>query len=340
MKQLISLSNCSGRHEPGYARSDWLQPLLARHRLDGIEIQLGTAWQAGWPSPQWVYGAALAPGECWLDFWRQDQQALLSRFGSEENIKAYYGGLTRDEWLEGCRQQINAARAAGARYLVFPVGEVKPWEAYTWQFGTTDEEVVTAAVEVINELVACIPDDMALLFENQWFPGLRLQDKPTVLRLIRGVRHPNIGIMLNTGHLLNTNHHLKTEVEGVEYILAVLRKLRLYREDIRGLRLNCSLSGEYVLRRQRQIAGGNLRAEEWPEYRLRIDEQQPFRVPAVKRIVYEVRPEVLVHHFRSEPFNDNWERKIRRQQEALLRPAERRRQLNKPVRTVNKKPER
>ena len=337
MKQLISLADC--RPAPG-TRSAWLQSLLARRRLDGIEIQLGTAWQAGVVPPPWVYGAALSLGECWLDFWRQDQQALLDRLGSAEKIKACYSGLTREEWLEGCRQQIDAARVAGARYLVFPVGEIKPWEAYTWQFGATDDEVVTAAVEVINELVPYIPDHMTLFFENQWYPGLRLLDKVSALRLIRGVRHPNSGIMLNTGHLLNTNHHLKSEVEGVEYILAVLRKLRLYRGDIRGVRLNCSLSGEYVLRRQRQAAAGTLRMEEWPEHRLRIDDQQPFRVPAAKRIIYEVRPEVLVHHFQSETVTDNWERKIQRQQESLLRPAERRQQLEKPVRTVNRKPER
>lgn len=337
MKQLISLPECPGRLEAGCSRREWLQQLLARRGLDGCEIQLGTAWQAGLLPPPWVYGAALSPGECWLDFWRQDQQALLARLGSEEAIKACYGGLTRDAWLEGCRQQITAARAAGARYLVFPVGEIKPWEAFTWQFGATDEEVVTAAVEVINELVAAIPDHMALLFENQWFSGLRLQDKPTVLKLIRGVRHPNTGLMLNTGHLLNTNHRLQTEVEGVEYILAVLRKLRLYRGDIRGLRLNCSLSGEYVLRGQREAARGILPVDEGRERRLRIDEQQPFRVPAAKRIVYEVRPEVLVHHLRSELFNDNWERKIRRQQEALLRPAERR-QCNTAGRRGQKQP--
>ena len=324
MRQLMSLSNCGSGQKFSHAHFDWLEPLLVRRQLAGIEMHLGSPWDPKVLPPQWIHGAQLSLGDSWLDFWRRDRQALLAQFGSEAGIKAYYGCLTRDEWLEGCRQQIDTARAAGAEYLVFPISEVKPWEIYTWQFGTTDDEVVTAAIEVINELAPKIPGNMALLFANQWWPGLRLLDKKIVAKLIRGVKHSNIGFMLDTGHLMNTNQNLTTEVEGVEYILEVLNKLGWCKKYIRGLHLNCSLSGEYVQRKQKQGDGNIHGAAERLAHRLHIDEQRPFRVPAVKRIVYDVRPEVLVHHFRMVPVSD-WERKIRRQQEALLSPAERRR---------------
>lgn len=325
MRQLISLPNCSSGQEASHVHLDWLEPLLLRRQLAGIEIYLGNCGDPKVLPSQWIQGAHFSMGDSWLAFWRQDLQILLAQFGSKAGIKAYYGGFTRDEWLEGCRQQIDTARAAGAGYLVFPISEVKPWEIYTWQFGTTDDEVVTAAIEVINELAPHIPDNMALLFANKWWPGLRLLDKKIAAKLIRGVKHPNIGFMLDTGHLMNTNQNLKTEVEGVDYILAVLNKLGAYRRYIRGLHLSCSLSGEYVQRQQQQGDGHSHGTMERLAHRLRIDEQRSFRVPAVKRIVYDVRPEVLVHHFRMESVSD-WERKIRRQQEALLSPADRRRQ--------------
>lgn len=324
MRQLISLSDCTSGQEFGHGDLDWLEPLLVRRHLAGIEMYINSPYGSKVLPSQWVQGAYLSWGDSWLDFWRQDRQALLAQFGSEAEIKASYGGLTRDEWLERCRQQIDTARAAGANYVVFPISEVKPWEIYTWQFSSTDDEVLSAAIEVINELAPTIPDNIALLFVNHWWPGLRLLDKKKVAKLIHGVKHPNIGFMLDTGHLMNTNQQLKNEVEGVEYILAVLKKLGHYQRYIRGLHVSCSLSGEYVQHKQKQGAGIINGAAERLAHRLRIDEQRPFRVPAVKSIVYAVRPEVLVHHFRMEPISD-WERKIRRQQEALLSPAERRR---------------
>lgn len=325
MRQLISLADCPNKQESRPANYDWLEPLLARRHLDGIEVELGSPGELAVLPARWICGAQLNLGDSWLDFWRQDRQALLRQFGSEAGIKARYGTLDRDEWLEGHRQKIGAARAAGAGYLVFPVSEVKPWETYTWQFGTTDAEVVSAALEVVNELLAWIPEDMALLFANQCWPGLRLLDKKMAARLIHGVKRPNIGFMLNTGQVMNTNQQLKTEVESVDYILAVLRKLGPYGRHMRGLHLNCSLSGEYVQRKQKQGNGSAAGKADLQAHLVRIDEHRPFRVPAVKRIIYAVRPELVVHHFRPEPVCD-WERKIRRQQEALLSPAERRRQ--------------
>ena len=325
MRQLISLSNCPNRQEHSPDNYDWLEPLLARRHLDGIEVDLRNIRELKkLPSPR-ISGAHLSLGASWFDFWRQDRQALLYQFGSEAGINARYGTLDRDEWLEGWRQKIDGARAAGARYLVLPVSEVKPWETYTWQFGTNDTDVAAAAVEVVNELIARMPADMTILFANKWWPGLRLLDKQIAARLIHGVKHPNIGFMLDTGHLMNTNQNLKTEVESVEYILAVLRKLGPYGRYIRGVHLNCSLSGEYVQRKQKQGDGGAGGKAELAAHLVHIDEHRPFRVPAVKRIIYAVRPELLVHHFRAELICD-WERKIRRQQEALLSPAERRRQ--------------
>ncbi|QDR83190.1 TIM barrel protein [Sporomusa termitida] len=325
MRQLISLSNGPVSQDLSPDNYDWLEPLLARRHLDGIEVELGGPWDLKVLPAQWICGAYLNLGDSWLDFWRQDRQALLRQFGSEAGIKARYGTLDRDEWLEGYRQKIDDARAAGATYLVLPVSEVKPWETYTWQFGATDTEVISAAVEVINELIAPISEAMALLFANQWWPGLRLLDKKLAARLIHGVKHPNIGFMLDTGHLMNTNQKLKTEVESVDYILAVLRKLGPYGRYMRGLHLNCSLSGEYVQRKQKPGNGSPGGPAELLAHLVHIDEHRPFRVPAVKRIIYAVKPELLVHHFRAELVCE-WERKIRRQQEALLSPAERRRQ--------------
>lgn len=50
-----------------------------------------------------------------------------------------------------------------------------------------------------------LPPHVALLFENLWWPGLTLKNPKLVAKLLKNVKHPNLGIMLDLGHLMNTN---------------------------------------------------------------------------------------------------------------------------------------
>ena len=51
---------------------------------------------------------------------------------------------------------------------------------------------------------------------------------------------------------MNTNPSLRSQEEGIEYILRILDGMGSYRDYIRGIHLHYSLSGEYVLQAQRE----------------------------------------------------------------------------------------
>ena len=105
---------------------------------------------------------------------------------------------------------------------------------------------MTVAAAVFNRVADEIPEDVLVLFENLWWPGLRLTDPAVVRAFFEKITHKNVGIMLDTGHLMNTDPSLQSERDGVEYILKIVKALGQDRKLIRGLHLNCSLSGEYV----------------------------------------------------------------------------------------------
>ena len=320
MLQLVNISNYSCDNELVGNDPAQLQNFLERHNLDGLEMMFCGPWDAQLHRPEWMHGCHLRFWPWWLDFWRGDQEALLRQFGSQASINECYGGPTREAWLDIYRDNIRTAKLAGVKYLVLHVSHARIPELFSWKFSATNREIIEAMIEVVNALAKEIPQDMALLFENLWWPGMTLIDKGVTARLLDNVTHRNVGIMLDTGHLMNTNRDLQTEAEGVQYILKTLENLGSYNQYIRGIHLHKSLSGRYQRHSQTsKLCKAEYTMEEVMDHVLKIDEHLPFATSVAQKIVDYVQPEFLVHEFMQKSMTD-WEQKISRQRQALSYP--------------------
>lgn len=315
MQQLVNFSNYSSDVGLIDQNPEVLRMFLNHHHLDGMEMLLYGLWDHRLHRKEWVRGVHLRFWPCWLDFWRQNQQALLAEFGDMDGVKEYYGSDTPEGWLRCYGENFKQVKEVGAEYAVFHVSQATTAELFSGQFRYSDKEVIQATVEVVNELTKHLPPQVLLLFENLWWPGLRLLDQESTGMLLEGVRHPKVGIMLDTGHLMNTNPHLRNEEEGVEYILQVLEKLGPYRRYIQGMHLHCSLSGDYVKAHQGK-APKEVTMTEIMKHVLEIDQHRPFQTKAARQLVQAVQPEYLVHEFMQGSLEDWWE-KVYQQQEAL-----------------------
>lgn len=315
MLQLVNLSNYTSDIELINNSAECLQTFLNYHHLDGLEMMFCDRWDASVHKKKWIQGVHLRFWPAWLDFWRGDKQELLKQFGSEDNIIAFYGALTREDWLTIYRENIRTAVKSGAKYLVFHVSHTRIPELFNWQFSASDGEVIEATIELVNELVGEIPPDVALLFENLWWPGLTLKNPILVARLLENVKHPNVGIMLDTGHLMNTNSDLTSEDEGVDYIITTLEGLGEYRHYVRGVHLHKSLSGAYI-KKSRCIKMEKYDMAQVMNHVLQIDQHQPFTTSAVQKLVDYIKPDFLVHEFMYSSMEE-WSQKIMTQKNAL-----------------------
>lgn len=315
MLQLVNISSYTSDVELINNNPAILKKFLTEHDVDGIEIMFYDQWDETLYPKAILQGVHLRFWPAWLDFWHGNNDELLKEFGSEENIVACYGGRTREAWLSIYRQNIKTAVKTGAQYMVFHVSHARIQELFSWQFNASDSEVIGATIELVNELVDEIPPDMALLFENLWWPGLTLKNPALVAQLLDHVKHPNVGIMLDVGHLMNTNQDLRTEAEGIDYILAILHSLGDYRRYVRGIHLHKSLSGEYM----KQSLWGEKEKYDMGEimtHVLKIDQHQPFVTSEVQRLVDDIQPEFLVHEFMYSSIEE-WSQKIKVQKAAL-----------------------
>ena len=315
MLQLANLSNYTSDLELINNSAECLQAFLHHHHLDGLEMMFCDTWDRSVHKKECIQGVHLRFWPTWLDFWRGDDQELLKQFGSEENIIACYGGLTREAWLTIYRENIRTAVRAGAKYLVFHVSHARIPELFSWQFCASDSEVIEATIELVNELADEIPPEVALLFENLWWPGLTLKNPILVAMLLENVKHQNVGIMLDTGHLMNTNEDLTSEAEGVDYIINILNALGEYSRYVRGVHLHKSLSGEYLKQSHcKKIDKYDM--SEIMNHVLNIDQHQPFVTSEVERLIDHIKPEFLVHEFMYSSIEE-WSQKIMVQQAAL-----------------------
>jgi len=254
------------------------------------------------------FPAALAAGyhlmfyPDWLDFFRSDERALLRKFGSWKMVERIYGGRRPEDLLRRFRADLDNGRRFGVPYMVFHVSDVSLEEDFTYRWFHTDREVLDGAIELLNALLKDVPPDFMLLVENQWWPGFTFTDPAQTEYLLSRIDYPRTGIMLDTGHLMNCAPSIRTQADGVAWILKNLERHGALTRHVRGLHFHQSVSGAYVRRNTGRLppewSGDFFRdiAVCYPHIQ-RIDRHRPWTNPDCVRILDAVCPDFLTHEF-------------------------------------------
>lgn len=268
---------------------------VASMKLDGIE-QLIYDNNMILKYKELTIGVHLEYWSYWIDFWWNNQQRLDYIFESNEEKKHYYKAQNIYEWIEYIKKNITLALNLKPQYLVWHVSEANVQEIFTYNFYYNDRQVLLATSEVFNEVAKIIPDNVLILFENLWWPGLRLNSMENVVYFFEKLKHNNVGIMLDTGHLMNTNINLTSELEASIFIKDIVNNLGGFASLIKGVHLNCSLSGQY----QKKFIEQQFKFCEFDKHRLwehiiKIDKHEIFQTKAPSFLIDYIQPQYVVH---------------------------------------------
>lgn len=268
---------------------------VASMKLDGIE-QLIYDNNMILKYKELTIGVHLEYWSYWIDFWWNNQQRLDYIFESNEEKKHYYKAQNIYEWIEYIKKNITLALNLKPQYLVWHVSEANVQEIFTYNFYYNDRQVLLATSEVFNEVAKIIPDNVLILFENLWWPGLRLNSMENVVYFFEKLKHNNAGIMLDTGHLMNTNINLTSELEASIFIKDIVNNLGSFASLIKGVHLNCSLSGQY----QKKFIEQQFKFCEFDKHRLwehiiKIDKHEIFQTKAPSFLIDYIQPQYVVH---------------------------------------------
>lgn len=295
---------------------------LEKYKLDGIEFINGGNLEFNPFDSNMIKGMHLSYWPMWIDFWKEDKESLKRQFNNEENVKKYYGGDNRSSIINHYKKEIEFAVKNKVHYVVLHVAHVEIEHCYNYKFTYTDKEVVDATIEFCNEVFPKEDLGFTLLFENLWWPGLKLNDTKLIDKIMTEVNYTNKGIMLDIGHLMNTNLDIANEREGIEYIFHILKNLQHRKELIKGIHLNSSVSGEYVKQCIKEGTSGKLSEDFWKDFYGvfshigKIDNHKPFLNEDIIKIIEYINPKYLVYEFITSNL-DELEEKIKLQNKVL-----------------------
>ena len=102
--------------------------------------------------------------------------------------------------------------------------------------------------------------------------------------------------MFDTRHLLNRNRNLTSELEASIFIKDIVNNLGSFASLIKGVHLNCSLSGQY----QKKFIEQQFKFCEFDKHRLwehitKIDKHEIFQTKAPSFLIDYIQPQYVVH---------------------------------------------
>lgn len=297
-----------------YDREENIEKIIKNLHLDGIENLIYGTEAAEKPAERITVGCHLAYWPDWMNFYLGRSDLYIKDFPTRKSLIHYFGGTSVEDWMERIRKNIRAALAEHPAYLVWHVADCMTEEIWTRRFHYDNRDVLKAAAEIYNLVSDEVPDQVYVLFENIFWPGLYTLKPEEVDYFFSLLPGSNTGIMLDTGHLMNTNPDLKTEADGARYICHVVKQLGSMRSLIKGMHLSCSLSGDY----QKSLDGrppAVITPEIISRHIIAIDQHRPFQTDAARQIVECVEPEYVTHELFGSDFSIP-EDKVRQQMKA------------------------
>ena len=272
--------------------------------LDGLEVIADPDDLAADVPLDLVAGYHLTFYPDWVDFWRQDEKALLGKFHSWEEVEKIYRGRRPEDLMAQFREDLALAQRLKAPYLVFHVSDVSLEEGYTYRWLHSDREVLDAAIDFANQLLKGVEPTFDFLVENQWWPGFTFTEPEKTEYLLKNIDYPRVGIMLDTGHLMSTNQRIRSQKQGIAYILEMIEKHGSLAERIQGLHFHQSLSGAYCRKNVGEVP------PDFPEeyftafavsygHIQQIDRHRPWTEPRCAAIIHRAAPKYLTHELSS-----------------------------------------
>ena len=260
--------------------------------FEGIELM---RWHDPLPVPGVrIVGRHMPYWPTCLDFLRGNERELLRQFDSMDNARQYYSAASREDFVRQRRAELEEAAVMGAEYAVFHVTHVEMEHCFTHLFTYSDAEIVQAFVDLINEVTQGLENGVTLLFENHWFPGLRLTDRTPAEALMTGLIYPRKGFVLDISHMMLAEG-VGTEPEAVDAILKNIECLGDLAKSIRAVHLNSATGAQPLDMRYPADAPYEMRLAESFRYVGSIDPHKPFFHDGIRRVIEAANPEYLVY---------------------------------------------
>ncbi|MBR6204020.1 MAG: hypothetical protein IKQ60_03015 [Candidatus Methanomethylophilaceae archaeon] len=214
----------------------------------------------------------------------------------------YMYGRSPEEVVFNISKAVSCASVLSPPYGVMHLGNGSVPYLHCHEQPFSDDHVIKAFAEVMNRVVASMPGGeppFRILFENLWWPGLRMTDGRGFRTLEDRIEFSDWGLCIDTGHLMSCLPRIYTEQDGIDALLDVFAG---YSQDIiekvQTVHFHYSASGEYRESFEEVVPGDTPLKEYvigmYPHVG-KIDQHMPFSDPRCKDLLDILKPEYVTH---------------------------------------------
>lgn len=302
MKRLFHLSTVPTQLKWFDNNWDMVKQFSQKNNMQGIELGLTANYPLEKLPVDLIEGVHLSFYPMWLDFWHGNLDQVIHLLGSKEAVYDYYGGYERQAIIDSYRLQYQRAKSIGAKYMVFHVSHVLLEDSFTFTYRYSDEDVIKASIELINEVFKDEKEGPMLLFENLWWPGLTYLKPELVQYLLDHIHYSNKGYVLDVSHLILTNPKIATEMQAFEYIEKTITNLGSLKQAIKVIHLNKTLPKHYMqrdhsytLQKYKQVQDKYAKNRILKNHIKQMDPHEPFDHEIAKEIIKLINPAFCVY---------------------------------------------
>ncbi len=271
------------------------ESFLGGIRADGVELL--TSYEEPDPFYKGVATSVHLPyATDWLSAWEGRPYDLR-----DDQARYYMFGRDRDEIVAAVTDSIEKASVLSPAYGVFHASNGAVKDLWKRSSGISDERVLKALAEMMNRVASGFSGGeppFRIMFENLWWPGLRLLDDSGFRVLQDRLEFDDWGLCLDTGHLMNCLPGIRTEKDGID----ALREIFMgYPQDLIGrigtVHFHWSASWEYrssFEEKELTEPVGDFIASAYPHI-CSIDQHMPFSDPSCADLLRILKPDYATH---------------------------------------------
>ncbi len=302
-----------------------LRPLL--HFFDLAGIELLPVGEVPKELGKQVVGVHLPFQPVWLPFWFEDHEYLQNVFPGEANLARFYGGSKPEDFVKRVAGWLTQALGLHPRYIVIHVSHCGLEEVFSLKFRYGQKVVFEATAALLNAAWAEVPEELkkepypTFVFENLWWPGLRLLSPEEVESFWSLLSWPGhcLGLALDTGHLLNASYLLVrrdlrgpvSATQALVFLEDIVKKWpRELCQHIKTVHLNFSPKAylfepdENGLKRIREEKDPLLRYALARQRVQQLDPHLPFEGVDLRPLLDLLEPRYVVHELRFQELGD------------------------------------
>ncbi len=262
---------------------------------DGLELL--TSYEAPDPAFRGLAETVHLPyATDWLAAWEGRPYDL-----PEDCCRFYMYGRDREEVGGSIVSAVEAAATVSPAHGVLHAGNADIPQLCLRRQGRDSAQVLDAFAEMVNTAVSGMPGGeppFRLLFENLWWPGLRLLDESDFRYLERRMEFDNWGICIDTGHMMNCLPDIETEQDGIRALRDIfLGYGRDLVERVSAVHFHWSASYGYRRSFEERVPQGDLMDFISSVYShiSKIDQHMPFSDPSCAELLDILEPDYVVH---------------------------------------------